>query len=135
MHLVNVWHVERNEGTCNRRQQPTLHVPLLLRLSKAVGGEAGAAIGKRYRPCSWLRALGKTLMASALALAQTRKSSFAPPCPPESLGSILTSRSGTSESWAQRPAVSRSMINPVASANRVRPAALWMASLRMTCSR
>ena len=44
MPAVNAWPVERNVGTCNWR--PPLHLLLLLRLLKAVGGEVGVGIGK-----------------------------------------------------------------------------------------
>ena len=42
---ANVWPVERNGGTSNWRPHTPLHLPLLLRLSKAVRGEAGGEIG------------------------------------------------------------------------------------------
>jgi hypothetical protein len=44
---VNGWHVERSVATSNWRPEPTLHLPLLLRLSKAVGGGVGAGEGKQ----------------------------------------------------------------------------------------
>ena len=65
----------------------------------------------------------------------TCRKSTSRPCPPESLGCIRTWRSGTSESRAQRPTTSWTMTNPLASAYRVSPATLLMASLRMMCSR
>ena len=51
MPLVNVWHVERYVATYNWRPEPTLHLPLLLRLSIAVGGEAG--VGRKPKQAFW----------------------------------------------------------------------------------